>query len=191
MNWLHPDEARQLLAAVDLRDPFGSRDRAMLVLCLHTGLRVSELVGLDVHHVALEGCPRAALYVPPALGKGGRGRTIPLNQTARQAIADLLAFNRRRGFSTAPDRPLLVTRKHERLTARAVQRLVKMLREKAGLDVPATPHSLRHTFASTVLSCNSNLRVVQLLLGHQRLATVEIYSHPTREDLRLAVERMV
>lgn len=190
MKVLHPSEARQLVAAVDIRDPFGPRDRALLEFCLNTGLRVSELVSLDVAHVASDGVPRQALFLPAQVTKGRREGTVPLNQAARSAVQAILEFNRRRGFSTAPHAPLFTNRKHERMTVRAVQRLVKDLREKADLDVPATPHTLRHSFATHVLSCNSNLRVVQQLLRHKRLATVEIYSHPTREELRQAVERI-
>lgn len=186
---LQPAEALQLLAAVDLTDPFGVRDRAVLVLCLHTGLRVAELVALDCGNVVTDdGAPRQAMHLVQT--KGGRPRTVPLNVTAREAVATIVAFNRRRGFSTAPPAPLLATRKHERVTVRSVQRLVKALRERAQLDVPATVHSLRHSFATNVLSCNTNLRVVQQLLGHRRLSTVEVYTHPTRQDLQQAVERL-
>jgi site-specific recombinase XerD len=190
MKVLHPDEARQLVAAVDVTDPFGARDQALILFCLHTGVRVSELVALDVSHVAANGEPRQAMHLAAAITKGRRERTVPLNATARQAIQAILDFNRRRGFSTSPSAPLFMTRSHGRMTARAVQRLVKNLREKALLDVPATPHTLRHSFASGVLSCNGNLRVVQLLLGHKRINTVEIYTHPTRDDLRRAVARI-
>jgi len=103
MKVLHPTEMRQLVAAVDMTDPFGPRDRALLVFAFHTGLRVSELVGLNVCNVAVNGVPRQALHVPSSLGKGGRERTIPLNETARAAVAAILALNRRRGLSVAPD----------------------------------------------------------------------------------------
>lgn len=189
MNVLHPSEMRQLVAAVDIRDPFGPRDRALLIFDFHTGLRVSELCALDVRHVAADGVPRQTLHVPSEIGKGRRERIVPLNEVARGAISEILELNRRRGFSVAPDAPLLVTKKHQRMTVRAVQRLVQGLREKAQLDVPATPHTLRHGFATHVLSCNSNLRVLQQLLGHKRMATVERYTHPSREELRKAVER--
>jgi site-specific recombinase XerD len=187
MRVLHPREVQQLLQAVNRRAPFGERDHAMLALALHTGLRVSELVGLDIRHVAHDGQPRQALHLPSELGKGGRERILPLNDVARRAVAVILDFNRRRGFSTAADRPLLVNRKHDRISVRYVQRLMEATREKAGLDVQATPHTLRHSFASRVACKTGNLRVVQQLLGHKRLSTVEIYTHPTREELEAAV----
>lgn len=184
---LNRDEIRRLLETLQPRSPFGARDLAMLLLCLHTGLRVSELVGLDVAHVAGADGPRQALDLPAGIAKGGRGRIIPLNAVARDAVAELLDFNRRRGFSVAPDAPLLVNRFHRRLSDRDVQRLMKALREKADLDVQATPHTLRHTFASQVARKHGNLRAVQALLGHRRLGTVQIYTHVDRDELDDAV----
>ena len=187
---LDPREIHQLLAGLDPRTPFGARDRAMLLLVLHTGLRVSELTGLDVAHVAWQGRPRQALDLPAALAKGRRARIIPFNDTARQAVADLLAFNRARGFSVASEAPLLVNRFHQRLSTRYVQRLMEALRHRVGLDVSATPHTLRHTFASHVARRHRNLRAVQALLGHRRLGTVEIYTHVDREELEAAVRTL-
>ncbi len=188
MNVLHPSEAIRLVAAVDPHDPFGPRDHALLVFALHTGCRVSELAALTVGMVAVDGAPRQTLFLPASMTKGARSRAIPLNQAARQAVAQLIDFNRRRGFPTGLSAPLFCNRMHQPMTVRAIQRMVQATREKARLDVPATPHSLRHSCASSILSCTGNLRVVQQILGHRRLNTVEIYSHPTREDLRQAVE---
>ncbi|MHB2017158.1 MAG: tyrosine-type recombinase/integrase [Candidatus Xenobia bacterium] len=190
MKVITPQELAQLLAAVDLRDPFGPRDHAMLRLCANTGLRVSELAGLNHHEVAHSGQPRETLFVPNGIAKGGKHRIVPLNTPARQAIQHLLHFNQVRGFSTAPTAPLLVNRKHHRLSSRDIQRLAKALREKAGLAVPATPHSLRHLFASSVASTTGNLKVVQQLIGHQRLSSTEVYLHPTRDELAAAVARL-
>lgn len=172
-------ETRQLLAAVPSGHPFAQRDRALLVFALHTGLRVSELSGLNVSHVAHGGQARLRLFLPSELGKGGRARIIPLNTTAQKCVRVLLQFNAARGFSTAPGAPLFVNRFHRRLHVRAIQRLVQSLRMQAGLDVPATPHALRHTFATQVMESTQNLRVVQALLGHKRLNTTEVYTHPT------------
>lgn len=180
-------DVSRLVAALDPRDPFAGRDRAMLVLASHTGLRVSELVGLDVDHVASAGVPRRALHLPSALGKGARERVIPLNGPAREAVQALLAFNVRRGFSVAPDAPLFVTRKHERVSVRLVQRLLEVLRERADLDVPLTPHSLRHGFATELMQACGNLRVVQKILGHVSIRSTQVYTHPTPADLEKAV----
>lgn len=184
---LNPEELQALFRAANPRSPFGDRDLAMLILALHTGLRVSELVGLDVSHVAGARGVRHTLELPARLAKGERGRLLPLNRVAREAISDLLDFNQRRGFSVDPGAPLLVNRKHQRLSTRYVQRLMEDLRGRADLDVHATPHTLRHTFASQVARRHGNLRAVQALLGHRRLATVEIYTHVDREELAQAV----
>ena len=185
-----PDQAQaqRLLDAVNPRDPFGPRDRAMLELALHSGLRVSELAGLDVCHVAHQGVPRQVMHLPASITKGARERSVPLNAAARRAISSLLSFNGMRGFSVAPHAPLFVTRKHQRVSVRLIQRLVEDLRQRAGLDVPLTPHGLRHRFATSVMQATGNLRVVQKLLGHSRLDTTAVYSHPSPTDLSAAVE---
>jgi len=181
-------ETERLLCVIDPRDPFGPRDRALVELAMHTGLRVSELAGLDVFHVAHQGVPRQTLHLPRSITKGARERTVPLNQTARRAIANLLAFNQKRGFSVAAQAPLFVTRKHERVSVRLIQRLIEELRQRAGLDAPLTPHGLRHLFATQVTQATGNLRIVQKLLGHRKLNTTAIYSHPTSADLAAAVQ---
>jgi len=187
---LTTEEAHRLVAAVDLSHPFGHRDRAMLVLAFHTGLRVGELASLDVVDVADKDVPRETLFVRAEISKGSRSRVVPLNDMARRAIASLLLFNRKRGFSVQSKAPLLVTRKHTRLSVRSIQRTVAELRVKAGLDVPATPHSMRHTFASQIATRTGNLRVVQKLLGHERLNTAAIYTHPGRQELVAAVDQL-
>ena len=161
----------------------------MLVLAYHTGLRVSELTGLDVVDVSVDGQPRSLLHLPASIAKGRHSRLVPLNETAQRAIVALLSFNTRRGFSVAPHAPLLVTRKHTRLSARAVQLRVAELRQLAGLDVQATPHSFRHAFGSRIAEKTGNLRVVQQLLGHQRLNTSQIYVYVSR-SLCKAVEKL-
>jgi site-specific recombinase XerD len=166
MHMPEPTDLDRMMATLDPRDPFGLRDRLMLGLARQTGLRVAELTGLDVDDVALDGCPRETLVVRAAIAKGGRSRIVPLNQTAREAVVGILRFNEARGFSVAPAAPLLVNRYHRRLSVRCVQLLVQALREKAGLDVPATPHTLRHDFASRILEATGNVRVTQALLGH-------------------------
>ena len=139
MHMPEPTDLDRMMATLDPRDPFGLRDRLMLGLARQTGLRVAELTGLDVNDVALEGCPRETLVVRAAIAKGGRSRIVPLNQTAREAVVGILRFNEARGFSVAPEAPLLVNRYHRRLSVRCVQLLVQALREKAGLDVRRRP----------------------------------------------------
>jgi site-specific recombinase XerD len=186
-----PGEFRKMLAQVDIHSPLGPRDYLLLVLDFNTGLRVSELAGLTVEMVSHQGEPRASLYVSQQLAKGHRARLIPLNALAQKAIRKLLAFNRARGFSVLPEAPLFVTRNHTPLPVRSIQFMVTRLREKAGLDFKASPHSIRHSFACQVAETSGNLRIVQQLLGHKQLNTVAIYTHPRRDELARAVDMIV
>jgi integrase/recombinase XerC len=118
--------------------------------------------------------------------KSGKGRAIPLNQRAREAVSKLVGFLKKRGFSTAPEAPLLTKRDHTGVSTRLVQRLFQDLREKAHLEVPATPHSCRHHFATRICETSGVVQAMKLC-GHQRLSSTQVYSHPTRDDLAAAV----
>ena len=188
MKNLSDNEVRQLLDAVDRRDAFAARDEALLVLLLHTGLRPGECLALDVRQVATGGVPRQTLHVPSSIGKCGLERVVPLNARAREAVQALLAFNAGMGWSVADSAPLAYSRNGNRLCIRALQYVVAGLRKRAQLDVPATPHALRHTFASNLLGKSGNVRAVQVVLGHQRITSTQIYARPSRESLAQAVE---
>jgi site-specific recombinase XerD len=185
MRILEPSATRQLLAAIPPRSPFGARDHAVIRLFAQTGLRVGEMVGLNVGHVYGQ-APFEQVDLPAAICKGHRSRIMPLNPAARQAIQDLVDFLKMRGFQANPDSPLLQDRRHRRLPIREVQRLVQVHRESAGLPVRATPHTFRHSFASHLATCVS-LRVVQQLLGHRFLESTEVYLHTQPTQLAQAV----
>jgi integrase/recombinase XerC len=176
---------------VDLQAPLGPRDYLLLVLDYNTGLRVSELAALNVSHVAFKGVPRSVLHVTASIAKGRKSRLIPLNSLARKAVAKLLAFNQSRGFSTAPDAPLFVTKTHRRISVRTIQWLIAELREKAGIDFKATPHSVRHAFASQIVENTGDVMIAKQLLGHARLTSTQVYLHPRRDALAQAVETLV
>ncbi|MBM3462815.1 MAG: hypothetical protein FJX76_12000 [Armatimonadetes bacterium] len=178
-------EADRLLAAIDTREIFAVRNREMLRLVCHTGLRVSELCGLTAGLVSHNGVPRQVLLLPAAITKGHHARIVPLNTVARECVAIILAFNKRHGFSVVADALLLVSRRHQPISVRCVAGL----REAAGLDVAAVPHSLRHLFASNVAR-RAGVHVCKELLGHARLETVATYAHVTREDLVAAVNQL-
>jgi site-specific recombinase XerD len=184
-------EFKKLLAVIPERSPFGVRDRAMLTLLVHTGLRVGELTGLKVADVAdlQRRTVRARLALPAAICKGRRGRTIPLNEEARLAVRTLLQFNETRGFAVTSSAPLLYTRDHQPLGARAVQRLVQGYRRQAGLTA-ITPHKFRHLFADRVLHAGGNSRQLQTLLGHKHLNTSEIYTRSRPDELANLVGRL-
>lgn len=187
MRILLPAQEAQLLSAVGLRSPFGARDHALIRFAVHTGLRSAELCSLNVGHVyTWDGFAREWLDL---VGKGGRSRQLPLNSSARRAVVDLVAFNRARGFAVAGESPLLVTRCHKRLPTRSLRDIVQKYRERASLDVKCSPHTFRHSFASRLAAC-APLPVVQAALGHVRLASTQVYTHVTPDQLAAGVQRL-
>ena len=188
MRNMSDNEVQRLLAAVDPSDAFAVRDEAMLVILLHTGLRPSEFLALNVEHVACNDVARETLHVPSSIGKWGLERLVPLNSQARQAIEALIVFNDSHGWSVAPGAPLTYSTTGNRLCIRALQYVVARLRKRAQLDLKATPHTARHTFASNLLGKSGNVRLVQVVLGHQQITSTQIYARPSRESMAQAVE---
>lgn len=163
---LDTDRAAQLLDGAVEDDFIARRDHAILELFYSSGLRLSELVQLDLEHLDLtNGLVRVS-------GKGNKSREIPVGRAARRAIEHWLEIRP----PTAPGTPLFTSRQGKRLTPRAIQLRVR----KAGireLGQILHPHMLRHSFASHVLESSRDLRAVQELLGHANIATTQIYTH--------------
>jgi integrase/recombinase XerD len=175
---LSVDDVLRLLAAPRPTDPRGLRDRAVLETMYAAGLRVSELVGLDVDDVDLEdGSVRV-------LGKGGKERDVPLGRYAREAIASYLTGGRP-ALATARTRSaLFLNQRGGRLSRQACWNAIREHAGKAGIDKRVTPHTLRHSFATHLLDGGADVRVVQELLGHASVATTQVYTLVTREHLR-------
>lgn len=180
---LSKTEVRLLLDAIDLATPFGRRDYLLILFLFHTGLRVGECSGLDIDMVAKGGQPRQYLHLPARICKGSRGRVVPLNKVAQACISKLLNFNRCRGLGWGPKDPLFQNRCHGRLSIRSIQQLVAGYREQAGLDIKATPHSLRHVHATELVAGGVPTVHVQKILGHARLSSTEVYVHVRKEQL--------
>ncbi len=163
-------------------DILARRDRALLELLYATGLRVSELVSLDVNAIDFE---QGAIRVR---GKGGRERMVLFGRAAHEALSDYLQHARPRLMNPQhPTRALFLNYQGGRLTVRSVHRLLQRYGRALGLEV--SPHTLRHTFATHMLEGGADLRTVQELLGHQRLQTTQVYTHLTLDRLRKTVER--
>ena len=174
-RYLTLDESIQLLEAVD--EPNRARDYCILTLFLNCGLRISELVGLNLTDVREE-----QLRV---LGKGNKERMIFLNGACRAALDDWLS---ERSQSAAVDRnALFLTRRHTRMTTDAVHYMVKQRLKKAGLDASLySSHKLRHTAATLMLQNGVDVRTLQEVLGHENLNTTQIYTHVDNAELRMA-----
>ena len=174
-RYLSLDESIQLLESVD--EPNRARDYCILTLFLNCGLRISELVGLNLTDVREE-----QLRV---LGKGNKERMLFLNAACRAALDDWLA---ERSQSAAVDRnALFLTRRHTRMTTDAVHYMVKQRLKKAGLDASLySSHKLRHTAATLMLQNGVDVRTLQEVLGHENLNTTQIYTHVDSAELRIA-----
>ncbi len=183
---LRPDEVEALIEAADPDDPLGCRDRAMLEVLYGSGLRVSELVGLD-----LAGLDRRAGLVR-VLGKGRRERIVPLGQPALEAVERYLAEARpllERKAKRATD-AVFLSRRGSAMTRQNFFTRLRGLARAAGIPSErVSPHVLRHAFATDLLEGGADLRAVQVMLGHADLSTTEIYTHVSRSRLRDTVER--
>jgi integrase/recombinase XerC len=184
---LRQDQAAALMDAVAVRaddgSPAGLRDRAVLEILYAGGLRVAELVGLDVDDV--DG-GRGTVRV---LGKGSKERTVPLGRPALQAVDAWLAGGRPRLVTPDSGPALLLAARGQRLGTRAVRTLVhRVLRDVPGAP-DLGPHGLRHTTATHLLEGGADLRSVQELLGHATLATTQIYTHISVERLKASYEQ--
>ena len=174
-RYLDLHESIQLLESVDA--PNKERDYCILTLFLNCGLRISELVGLNLTDVRGE-----QLRV---LGKGNKERMLYLNDACQGAIEDWLAV--RHQFAAAAKNPRFQTPKQNRQTTDALHNKVKQPLKKAGLDSSQySSHKLRHTAATLMLQNGVDVRTLQELLGHEHLNTTQIYTHVDRDDLRLA-----
>ncbi len=171
-------EAAVLMTAPAVDDAFGLRDRAILELLYAAGIRVAELVGLNLDAVDL----REARMV--VRGKGNRERVALLGSPAIAALERYLASARPTLATKDGEQALFLNRDGGRLTARAVQLMVRRAGAEAGLSVATHPHLLRHSFATHLLDGGADLRVVQELLGHASAGTTQIYTHVTEARQR-------
>ena len=180
---LSKHEVRRILDAIDLTSPFGRRDYLLVLFMYHTDLRVGETSGLTIGLVDHDRCPRRYLHLPAAICKNSRGRVVPLNEVAQTCVVKLLTFYYQIGFSMAPNAPLFQNRLGGHLSVRSIQKLIAMYREQAGLDVRATPHTLRHTNASQLVAAGVPTVHVQKILGHRQLSSTQVYCTVSKEEL--------
>jgi len=174
---------RLLEQPAKLSTPEAKRDKAMLELLYATGMRVSELVSLDLTDLDTEGG-----YVR-CFGKGHKERLIPIYERAVRALKDYLSGVRPRLVRSSEEKAVFLNRRGERLTRQGLWQILKGYAKEAELGVEITPHTLRHSFATHMLSGGADLRSVQELLGHANISTTQVYTHLTTEHIRRAYEK--
>lgn len=171
-------DVEALLDAPETDDPIGLRDRAMLELLYATGLRVSELVGLELSSLNLrQGVVRVS-------GKGGKDRLVPLGEEAEAWLMRYFEGGRPDLLGGRACEDVFVTRRRGKMTRQAFWHLIKRYALMAGITRPLSPHTLRHAFATHLLNHGADLRVVQMLLGHSDLSSTQIYTHVAQERLK-------
>jgi len=182
-KFLEEEEVRRLLETPDVTTLLGARDRAMLETMYSTGIRVSELVDLNIADVDFVG---EALHIR---GKGKKARITPISPTALAWIRRYMDMRRADPRSANFDPQALFVNKHgQRLSTRSVRRKLDKYLAQAGLDPSVSPHTLRHSFATHMLNRGADLRSVQQLLGHQSLSTTQIYTHVTTARMKQAYD---
>jgi site-specific recombinase XerD len=181
VSFLDADEVMALFDACDTNNIIGLRDRAILELLFSTGLRVSELVKLNIDSINLD---KGEFSIR---GKGQKDRPVYVSDSAKEAIHNYLKQrkdNYEALFVQASKRKNEEDVTISRLTTRTIQRIVERYRTKAGITKHVTPHTLRHSFATDLLGNGADLRSVQSLLGHANIATTQIYTHVTDPQLK-------
>ncbi len=181
--FLTSEQIEALLNCPNTNEMLGARDRAIMETLYSSGLRVSELVGLNLQDVDFLG------EVIHIRGKGKKERVAPVGSSALQATQRYLTFRdadpRKEGFDA---QALFVNKHGQRLSARSVRRKLDKYLLQAGLDPRISPHTLRHSFATHMLNNGADLRVVQELLGHRSISTTQIYTHLTTNRMREVYE---
>ncbi len=175
---LSEKDVEALLAAPDTDSPLGLRDRAMLELLYATGLRVSELVTLEVAQVnTRQGVVRVT-------GKGAKERLVPLGEEALDWLQRFVGEARAELCRGRPSNALFPTQRGAAMSRQAFWYLIKRYALKAGIAATLSPHTLRHAFATHLLNHGADLRVVQMLLGHSDISTTQIYTYVAAERLK-------
>ncbi|HAY46354.1 MAG TPA: site-specific tyrosine recombinase XerD [Gammaproteobacteria bacterium] len=175
---LSENDVEALLASPDETTAMGKRDRAMMELLYATGLRVSELVNIELNQMNLQ------VGLVRVIGKGNKERLVPLGEMALDKLASYLEQARSDILGQRSSSAVFVSNRGTAMTRQTFWYAIKRYSKAAGLNVSLSPHTLRHAFATHLLNHGADLRSVQLLLGHSDLSTTQIYTHVARERLQ-------
>ena len=183
-SFLSVDDVFQLLGGITIKGELDIRDRAMLEVFYSTGVRVSELVGLNWGDVDFQ------LGIIRVLGKGSKERIVPIGAVAMQALQDYSLEHRSKWHLPCKgENPVFLSRHGKRMTTRSVARRLEKHLKACGIAVPMGPHGLRHTFATHLLNSGADLRVIQEMLGHASLSTTQRYTHVNLDQLTAVYDK--
>ena len=183
-KFLSVDDAFHLLDAVKLESGLDLRDRAVLEVFYSTGIRVSELVGLDWADIDVQ------LGIVRVVGKGSKERIVPIGAAALKALESYAESVRQKWqVSCRGETPVFLNHRGRRITTRSVARIVEKHLKLAGIEIKMGPHGLRHSFATHLLNGGADLRVIQELLGHVSLSTTQRYTHLNLDQLTAVYDK--
>lgn len=182
-KFLRPELVEELMCAPDVSVPLGMRDAAILEMLYATGMRVSELTGIDLRDLDMDACEAKVL------GKGSKERIVLFGRAAREALSLYLSAGRGGLLKNPEERALFLSKTGRRLTARSVARMLDRYFDSVSDEMKISPHVMRHTFATHMLDGGADLRSIQELLGHSSISTTQVYTHVTRERLKEIYEK--
>src|ERR1051325_5639616 len=183
-SFLSVDDVFRLLSGLTTQNSLDTRDRAILEVFYSTGIRVSELVGLDWGDMDFD------LGIVRVVGKGAKERIVPIGAVAIQALHDYSLEQRSKWKASCKGQtPVFLNYRGGRITTRSVGRIVEKYLRKAGIPVKMGPHGLRHTFATHLLNSGADLRVIQEMLGHASLSTTQRYTHLNLDQLTAVYDK--
>lgn len=183
-HYLPVDDMFRLLDAIPVEDLLGLRNRAMFEVLYSTGIRVSELAGLSTDDVDTAG------GLIRVMGKGSRERIVPVGEKALRSVSVYRArLQAERGISVRNTGAMFLNHRGGRLTTRSIARILAQVARRIGVEIPVSPHGLRHSFATHLLDAGADLRVVQELLGHKSLSTTQKYTHVSIDKLMATYDK--
>ena len=182
--FLSVDDVFQLLGAIKIKTELDVRDRAALKVFYSSGVRVSELVGLNWADIDFQ------LGILRVVGKGSKERIVPVGEIALQALRDYGVEQRKKWqIACKGETPVFLNNRGGRITTRSVARIVEKHLRQAGLQIKMGPHGLRHSFATHLLNSGADLRSIQELLGHASLSTTQRYTHLNLDQLTAVYDK--
>jgi integrase/recombinase XerC len=183
-TFLSVDDVFQLLSGIKVKNSLDVRDRAVLEVFYSTGVRVSELVGLNWADIDFQ------LGITRVVGKGSKERIVPIGEIALAALREYAQEHRKKwNLSSKGENPIFLNNRGERITTRSVARIVEKHLKQAGIQIQMGPHGLRHSFATHLLNSGADLRVIQELLGHASLSTTQRYTHVNLDQLTAVYDK--